>query len=790
MNASYKWLQDFVDIDMSPRDLRDLLTARCATVDDVVILREDLAGIIVGRVVEAAHHPNSDHLWLTKVDAGDGVIHDVVCGAPNVSVGTLYPFAPVGTVLPGGLKLEKRKIRGTVSEGMLCSARELGLGTDHEGILAIETPAEPGQRLLDVMPVGDTRIIVDVLPNRPDLLSHEGLAREIAAASGRELHRPIHPPARLTRGVDSASAPPAIDVTVEDFDGSPRYMSAIITGVQIGPSPEWLSSRIEAVGGRSVNNVVDVTNYMLHGFGQPMHAFDLAHLGGGKLVVRRAVDGERLTTLDGVDRVLDSNMTVIADATSPQAIAGVIGGKGSEVTAGTTDLLLEAAAFNPARVRATRRKLNVSTDASYRFERGVDVAAIPSLLAYAAELIVRVAGGRVVGSPTDSSVETPAVAPLTLRPARVATVLGERIDIAEIVANLTGIGFTVAQTGDSLSVTPASFRQDVTGEAELIEEVARLHGYDNFPSELRAYRPAVRRDAPLHGASSRVRAALVAVGVLEARPMPFVRTGIDAHRLRNPIADDEAYLRTSLLDTLSRRVEYNMAHMERNVRLFEVGTVFTSDEHSGGTAIGERIHAAAVIVGDRAPAHFTAGDPGRFDEWDAKGIAELMANAAYPGSNIHCNPSIGDALWIVMVDGIAAGSVMRLSLDAPVWAAPAFGIEIDLEAVPGGEITVRQYAQIPVMPAMDVDLALLVPESVSAASVEETIRQSAGDMLESLTVFDEFRGKGIGDGVRSIAWRLTFRHPDRTLRDKEVQGRTGKILSVLESKLGIRQRTS
>ena len=452
MNASYRWLRDFVDIDISPLELRELLTSRCATVDDVITLRQDLAGVIVGRVVEAAPHPDSDHLWVTKVDAGAGVLHDVVCGAPNVVVGTLYPFAPVGTVLPGGLKLEKRKIRGAVSEGMLCSARELGLGTDHQGILALDVDAKPGDRFLDVMPVGDTRFVVDVLPNRPDLLSHEGIAREIASATGRELHRPIHPPAVLVHSSQTSEQIPSIEIVVDDTDGAPRYMTAIVRNVKIGPSPDWLAARIEAIGSRSISNVVDVTNYMLHGFGQPMHAFDLRKLGGGKVIVRKAAKGERLVTLDGVERTLDETMTVIADATSAQAIGGVIGGKGSEVTEQTTDILLEAASFNPQRIRATRRKLGVSTDASYRFERGVDEAAVPDLLEYAVELIQRVAGGALHGDATDSHQPAAPLPKIVLRSSRVTRLLGEEIPVAMMKANLESIGFECVGDGENLVV--------------------------------------------------------------------------------------------------------------------------------------------------------------------------------------------------------------------------------------------------------------------------------------------------------------------------------------------------
>jgi phenylalanyl-tRNA synthetase beta chain len=788
MNASLAWLRDFVDIDMSPAELRDLLTLRCATVDDVVALRQDLADIVVGRVIEAGPHPDSDHLWVTKVDAGEGQLRDVVCGAPNVVVGTLYPFAKVGSTLPGGLKIEKRKIRGATSEGMLCSARELGLGTDHQGILALDVSANPGDRFLDVMPVGDTRFVIDVLPNRPDLLSHHGVAREIAAATGKELRRPIHPPAALTRSAPVTSQ--KVDVSVEDTDGSPRYMTAVIRGVTVGPSPEWLSSRIEAAGGRSISNVVDVTNYMLHGFGQPMHAFDLAKLGGGKVIVRRARAGEKIQTLDGVDRTLDDSMTVIADAHDAQAIAGVIGGKGSEVSEGTTEILLEVAAFNPQRVRATRRKLGISTDASYRFERGVDREAIPDLLKYAVELITRVAGGVRDVEPTDINSGESIRATISLRPSRVTVVLGQEISVDEITALLSSVGFDVKREGENLSITPPSFRSDVVGEVEVIEEIARLYGYDRFSSEIRPFRPSSVPDAPLELMSRKIREELISAGLYEARPMPFVRTGSPDLRVRNPLAEDEAFLRTSVLDTLARRVEYNFAHMNRNVRLFEIGAVFTSGKSESTGAPLERTRVGAVVAGDRRPAHFTDAKPPQFDQWDAKAIAEAITTIVRPADAVSFDGGAGDTLWVVKAGGNSIGTVQRLTVDAPVWAPPVYGIEIEIDPEAEAETKARRFTGVPVMPAMQVDLALIVPDAVTAEQVGNSIRATAGELLESLEIFDEFRGKGVPEGARSLGWALTFRHPERTLRDREIQGRTSKILSNLEAQFGIRQRTS
>jgi phenylalanyl-tRNA synthetase beta chain len=794
MNASYEWLREFVHFDLTPEELRDLLTSRTATVDDLVRLRADLSEILVARVIEAARHPNSDHLWVTKVDAGGAEPVDVVCGAANVVAGTLYPFAPVGSTLPGGLRLEKRKIRGAISEGMLCSPRELGLGTDHEGIMALDIDAAPGTRFLDAVAIGDTRLVVDVLPNRPDLLAHEGLAREISAATGLPLEVPPIPEGGLRGGGAAAgSAGPSVSVSVEDAEGCPRYMAAVVRGVTIGPSPSWLSARVEAVGARSINNVVDATNYMLHGFGQPMHAFDLDHLAGSRIVVRRAKMGEKITTLDGVERTLDSEMTVIADAARAQAVAGVIGGEGSEVTDSTKDILLEVAAFDPRRVRATRRKLALSTDASYRFERGVDATALPRHLRHALKLIIAVAGG----SPEGESDVGRAIAPMptiSVRTQRVHRLLGEPVDAEEITKLLRSIGFSVSSATPEgvIQVIPPAWRSDVVGEVEVIEEIARLHGYDRFSSEIRPFRPSNVPDAPLHLTSARVRSACIAAGLFETRPLPFTRNNDERSvRVRNPLAEDEAFLRQDVLDTLARRAEFNLAHMQRDVRLFEIGAVFARGEGKEGSLPDEQMHAAALVMGHRRPPHFTEPRPPHYDEWDAKGLAQSMGEAAFPGQVIDCVPAEGDVLWTIHAGDAKVGVVRRLKLDAPAWAAPAFGVELDLQANDGPEVSgVMTYRPVPAMPAIEVDLALIVPDATRVADVERVIRKSAGELLETLVLFDEFRGAGIPDGSRSLAWALTFRHPERTLRDREIQGRTEKIVKTLEAELGVRQRTA
>lgn len=818
MNASHEWLRALVPHGLSPAEVRDLLTARTATVDEIVPLRADLAPIVIARVVAAARHPDSDHLWITKVDAGGAEPLDVVCGAPNVQAGKLYPFAATGSTMPGGLRIEKRKIRGQWSNGMLCSARELGLGGDADGILELSLDARPGTRFLDVVSAGDTRLVVDVTPNRPDLLSHLGLARELAAALAQPLGLPAIPgaPAAVPAAERKRSAGRAgpVAVHLEEVTLAPRYMGVVIRGVSVGPSPDWLAARLAAVGSRSINNVVDATNYVLHELGQPVHAFDVTKLGGSSVVVRKAKQGETLVTLDGTTRALDEGVTVIADATAPQAIAGIMGGRDSEVTGDTTDLFVEVAVFDAARTRAARRSLGLSTDASYRFERGVDIELPPVALDRVVQLITSMAGGKVEGVPVDLYPRPLAHETVVLRTDRVRRLLGQSLTAAEVARLLRSVGFRI-QTApgtemlageEELAVSPPSWRTDVAIEADLIEEVARLAGYDTFPSDLRPFRPSATPDASHWTLSRRVRDALVAAGLHETRAMPFVR-GVDDGtfvRVANPLAENEACLRREVLDTLARRAEYNLAHMQGDVRLFEIGAVFAP---SDGLLPREEMRVAALVMGRRRPPHFTESDPPAIDEWDAKGLAELIARAIDPGAMVELVPGQGDVLWHVWLRTAEVGLVRRVALDAPVWASPAFGVELSLGVVASGQVAPEgqhvhptadaaaaashpAYMPIPTTPATEFDLALLVPESVAAARVEEVLRSATGDLLERLALFDEYRGQGVEPGMRSLAWRLTLRHPERTLRDREVEGRRDRILRTLENELGIRPRTS
>ncbi|MDQ8144971.1 MAG: phenylalanine--tRNA ligase subunit beta [Gemmatimonadota bacterium] len=809
MNISHEWLARFVPHGRSPEAIRDLLTAHVATVEGLERLRADLVPFVVGRVVASERIPETK-LSFNQVDDGSGTLLDVVCGAPNVTVGASYPFARTGTTMPGGLVIEKRKIRGFTSNGMLCSARELGLGEDHDGILTLTTAAAPGTPLLDVLPLGDVRLLVDVLPNRPDLLSHLGVALEVAALTGTPLQRPpeiaaLPPVAVPVVRADREARAGGVTVRIEERAECSQYGAAVLSGLTVAPSPAWLRAAVEAVGGRSINNLVDATNYLLHGFGQPMHAFDATALQGDTLIVRRARAGEQLVTLDGATRTLDPTMLVIADAAAPTALAGVMGGRGSEVTEATTRVVLEVACFAPALVRATRRKAGLSTDASYRFERGIDGGAVGEMLAIGAALLAHLGGGQVDALLHLGAAPTPAP-PLTVRPARVAAVLGDAVPAEEIGALLRGIGFGVREgAGGALLVTVPTWRHDVSREVDLVEEVARLRGFDRLPDTLHGARPGTAPDDPLFVVGRRLRDALVADGLHEVRPLPFTAGAPEGFvRVQNPLAEDEPYLRRRVLDTLARRAEYNLNRMQGDVRLFEVGAVFAPD----GTALPvEEQRVAALLMGARRPVHFSEPQPPAFDAWDAKALGERTAAVAFPSAHIALEPGEGEVLWRVLVDGEAAGTVERVALDAPVWAQPAFGVELTLGrvanapvAAPGthvhgmigtaaaGRAPIR-YRPLPTTPAALFDLALIVPDAVPAAAVEAVVREVSGTQLEAVVLFDEFRGTGVADGARSLAWRLTFRHPERTLRDKEIEGRRAQLLKALEERLGVRPRS-
>lgn len=792
MNISRRWLEGFLGRTLVAQDVANRLVMLGAGVDAIEPLHPGLEKIVVGLVESVAPHPNADRLRLCLVNDGSPAPLHVVCGAPNVTAGKMYPFARVGTTIPGGITLDRRKIRGEVSEGMLCSARELGLGQDHDGILELDTAAAPGTALLEALPVDDDRLVLDVTPNRPDLLGHKGVARELAFSYGVPFRLPPIPGAAATglgslRRIDAERGRvDGITVGTDDPEGCRRFTAVVIRGVKIGPSPAWLRDRLAAAGVRSISNVVDATNYVMLELNHPVHAYDIARVRGATVVARRATAGEKVTTLDGVERTLTADMVAIADGGGAVGVGGVMGAANTEVSETTTDLLLECAWFEPRRLRRTRRALGMSTDASQRFERGVDLWGLPDAQRRLADLVVTLAGGTV----TDAVDVWPVITHpprIFLRVARVEQLLGAALAVSQIEKYLVAIGCTVLYKPDDerLAVDVPGWRPDLEQEVDLIEEIARLHGYDNFPIELRPFR--VNRhlaDGPMDRAIGVVREGLVRLGLLETTSLTMgPAESPRSVRLLNPLSAEDSHLRETLLPGLGRAVEANWSHLTRDVRLFEIGTGFRFAGE--GQRPEETMRVAGVVTGARAPAHWTdGGKPADHDIWDLEGLFRAAVALANPAAQVQVEGSG----WVARTeDNRRVGHAAQVDTVPPAWAAPVFGFE--LEIAPDARPAAR-YQPVPTTPAAWRDVTLVLGPGVSAARVEAAMRGAAGTLLERVGVMSEFRSDQLGPEHRAVQFRLVFRAADRTVRDDEVDPLMTRVLKAVEQQLDAKLRTS
>ncbi len=817
MNISYAWLKSVAPgLTEGPEELAERLALLGAPVEEITPVAAGLEGVIIGRVKSVKIHPNADRLSLCEVDNGEEVVQ-VVCGAPVIEEGGYYPFAPVGVVLPGGLELKRAKIRGEYSNGMLCSEKELGMGRDQSGIMLLSGEVSAGQSLIDALGLDDVRMDVEVTPNRGDWLSHVGIAREVApgGVAGVEL-API-PGGAGTLELEVKSGEREVshgDVTIriDEPEQCYRFLGVIVRGLKVQPSPQWLAARLRAVGQQPINNVVDATNYVMLEMGSPMHAYDLGKLEGSSLIVRNAAEGETMQTLDGIVHKFDAEMLLIGDTAVPHDIAGIMGGIHSSVTEDTTDLLLECALFEPKSIRRTRRALGISTDASYRFERGVDPEGHLPAVKRALEVILATAGGEVDGPILEVLPRPWERSALTLRPTRVEQVLGVGFDTADLKALLTPLGFVV-EDGDGktnvrgdLSVTVPGFRSyDVTREIDLIEEITRAHGFDRFPDELAAARPTTVPDHPLFALEDRLRTVLAGEGLLEATNPAFAPEHEGEVELNNPISMEESRLRVSLIPGLLRNVEYNFARGARDVRLFELGTVF----HSAGAGEPPRedLHVAFVATGRREPEHWSgAGEP--LDFSSVKGIVEtVLAESGWDEPAVKvpvlgasaadsASGSVGDffvpasSVSLTAEDGApkgAAGQVRPDRVDAPAWAGQIWAMELTLPSDPVAR-AMPTYRPLSPFPGVDRDLALLVPYDVPTSDVFDEVREVGGALLERVTLFDLYRGDGVAEGHRSLGVRLRLQAWDRTLKDEEVDRVVDIIVKRLREGLGVEQR--
>lgn len=806
MKVSYSWLQDYLPDLPPPAELEDVFTRLGLTVEGTSIHGlVPLENVVVGEVLEREQHPDADRLSVCKVRVaavGDPV--QIVCGASNFKVGDRVPVALPGATLPGGFKIGRTKLRGVESQGMMCSARELGLGNDHEGLLIMAGRPEAGRPINAYFPEPDTVFDLEVTPNRPDCLSHVGVAREVAAALGMAVQYP-----EVALGTAAPGDPADIirDVRVDWPEHCPHYRAYAIRGVKVAPSPGWLRARLEAIGLRPINNVVDATNYVLHELGQPLHAFDAAKIGGRQIVVRAARQGEVLLTLDGRKRELQPRMAVIADAERAMVVAGVMGGEDAEVGEGTTDVVLEAAWFNPARTRWTSRRLGLSTDSSYRFERGVDPEGTEYAALRALELIIELAGATWVGAPLVAGTAPQTRREIEISGDYVRTQLGFEIADDEIGAIFAALNLepaeTVREDGEPVwRLKIPGYRADLERPIDLVEEVIRLYGCDRIPPAPVKVAALVHRDAPQAVYVRESSRLMVARGFQEClhyalREEDEIRRWYryaDAATLRldNPLAADQTHLRTSVLPGLLDALRLNLNRGRQPDRLFEVGRVFR--EHQG--QIFELLAVGfTVLKAPRARAWRTREEPD-VPLMQAQ-VRQLLTLAGVPEGeqvfSLHGREDVwapghgaeaGNLFergWTARVGQINPRALKDWDLNAEVLAGAVYFLPEFLK----GERERRRFAPFSVFPAAPRDLALVVPGSTPAGEVRDTVAAAAraivGDAftVEDVSVFDVYEGDGLPEGTKSLAFALVFRATNRTLTDEEVNGAMQRLQARL-----------
>ncbi|HEX6080942.1 MAG TPA: phenylalanine--tRNA ligase subunit beta [Methylomirabilota bacterium] len=809
MKISYRWLKEFVETELDARAVADRLTNAGIGVEQITPVVEGLAGVVVGEIeaverelgASAAGHVNR----LVRV-AVPGKHYSVVCGASNAAPGRRAAFAPPGARLPGLGPVKAAKIRGVISEGILCSEKELGLGDDHSGILVLPGEAPLGADLATYLGLDDWILEIEITPNRPDALSVVGVAREIAALTGAPFR---FPRVVATEGEVEASSLASVEVQAPDL--CPRFCARVITGLTVKPSPPWLAQRLRAVGLRPINNLVDVTNYIMWELGQPLHAFDLDTLARHTVVVRRARPGERTKTLDGQERALGPDMALVCDPEHAVGIGGVMGGADSEVTGGTTRVLLEAAYWDPGSIRRTARTLGLSTDAAYRFERGGDIEAPPDVLARAAQLMAELGGGAVARGVIDVYPGPRPHRRVTLRMSRVERVIGASPPREEAVRILQALGFAVDDTGEDLQVVVPSFRRDIHQEDDLVEEIVRIWGYDRIPLTLAGGGEIQPITQPVGVRLGRLMGrALNAAGLSECVTWVFLdpdrlkRMGwADPERLlalQNPLSVERSVLRPSLLPGLLEVVGLNANRQMPDVRAFEVGNVFAPHRpEDGDHPAHEDLRLGLVLTGLRAPrAWFTAARD-RVDLYDAKGMAEAALQAAgvadartvpwsdeqvpaflEPGRAARLVRGTTDLGWFGEV-ALAAREVFDLP-------APVFAAELSVTALTALPSPTVRYEPLPRFPAVQRDLAIVVSSEVTAGQVEAAIRALDLPLLSRITLFDVYTGGQVGAGRRSLAWSLTFQAPDRTLTDAEVSRVHSLIVTEVARQFGAEVR--
>jgi len=802
MKTPLSWLNQYIALSASPADIAKRLTFSGIELEGMETVGGQVDGVVVAEVRAVEKHPQADKLSVCRVFDGKEEVQ-VVCGAPNVSAGGKYPFAPIGAVLLGGeLKIKKAKLRGVESFGMLCSASELGISGDHSGLMTLSPDTAPGTPMAEILGPPDTVFELEITPNRPDCLSLIGIARELSALYGKPLTKP-----EVNISETGADVNSEIKVSVENPADCPRYTARVLHHIKIGPSPDWMTQRLEKAGIRPINNVVDITNYVLLETGHPLHAFDLRLLKGGQVNVRRVRAGEKMATLDGIERTLDPSMLVIADAERPVALAGVMGGAGSEIGNDTTSVLLESATFEPGVVRSTSRKLMLFTDSSYRFERGVNAETVDWASRRAAQLMIELAGATLDRGVVDLRAAPAEPRTITLRLDRVRSLLGVNVEDARIVDVLQSIELkTSAPAEGAISVTIPSFRFDLEREVDLIEEVARLHGLDQIPPIQSAAAPSSQADDMPVRRVSALRENLINLGLNEIVTYSLVSESLmnlfdsgDKDKriaLPRPVTTDQALLRTRLTPQMVETLGRNRARQIDQAALFEIARVYSQDQAEHYT---ETQRFCAGLMGrPQSGGVLQRKTPTREEMFGwIRGIWERVA-AQHRIDTWTIQPEVVSFLepgysYALLIDGKPAG---WLGLVTPAirkeWRLtdPVAVLEADVAPVAHRPRTRISYQPVPAYPQVSRDVAMVTEVTRRHEEIVSAIQKFGPPELEKIELFDIFTGEAVGKGKKSVAYSLTYRSSSRTLTDEEVNGYHNNVKRALKQELNVEIRES
>ncbi len=799
MKVSLRWLQEFVDITLPLADLANRLTLAGIEVKESQIVGSEWGNIVVGQIIAINPHPNADRLSLATIDLGTEQ-PTVVCGAPNLETGDKVAFAYVGAQLIDGhsgqvFRLKSAKIRGVSSNGMICSEKELGISDSHEGIMVLLSEAPVGIPLADYL--GDTILDLEVTPNRPDCLSIIGIAREIAALTGQSLHLP-----EVTYKETASPIEQQVSVKIAAPDLCPRYCASLLTGVKVASSPGWMQQRLLACGMRPINNIVDITNYVMLEHGQPLHAFDYHRIKGKKIIVRRAADGEAIVTLDGVERTLSQDMLVIADEKRAVAVAGVMGGADSEVTGETTSVLLEAANFNPASIHYTGRVLFLPSEACARFERGIRPELALPAIKRATQLIIELAEGEAAKGLVDVYPGKLDHEPILLSTDRVKRLLGVEFSPDQIVAALGSLGFDCKQAGSEVWVTAPYWRSDIHQAVDLVEEVARIIGYDKIPTTMLSEPLPRQNPEPLLSLKQEIRSSLTGYGFQEV--ITYSLTSLEmlnrllpeSHslepvplRMVNPMTAEQEYLRLNLRANLLAAFSANRRHEDGGIRLFELGRIYLPRPNN----LPDEPEVLCGILGGARLEKWWQGESGLVDFFDAKGVVggllnQLGVDAGFePGKDesLHLNKQAAITISDTRL-GIV-GEVHPKVLAAFDLSENVYLLEINVTALLPFTVGHRMFQPIPRFPSMLRDMALVVDAEITHRQVQDIIRSFP--LVRQVIIFDVYTGGQVPPGKKSLAYRVIYQSPAHTLTDEEVDEVQQQILDKLSQELGATLRT-